>query len=74
MKTIDTLANSEVTWLVYPFAKSGHRFSIGRAKAVFTTWDDVQTALREGIAPEPNEVLAEIERKTRSGKLAVYTT
>jgi hypothetical protein len=39
---------------------------------VFTLWDDVLTALREGEAPQQNEVLAEIE--TRIAQLRSFDT
>lgn len=55
--------NSELTWLVYPFAKSGVSYSLGKPEVIFSMWDDVQTALREGLPPSPNEILAELQLK-----------
>ncbi len=57
--------NSELTWLVYPFSKSGVSYSLGEPEVVFSMWDDVQTALREGLPPSPGEILAELQLKLR---------
>ena len=69
MRTVDNIANSEITWLVYRFQRSGNKYTIGDPDVVHTTWDDVVTALREGVAPDPDEILSEIERKLRSGNV-----
>lgn len=74
MRTIDNVANSEITWLVYPFSRKAERFTIGEPSIAFTMWDDVLTALREGEPPEPLEILKEIERKAKSAQLAIYVT
>lgn len=74
MSTVDTLANSEVTWVVYPFRLSRGRYTIGDPDFVYTTWDDVLTALREGTAPDPTEILNEIERKRGERGLKVLRT
>jgi len=66
--------NSEVTWMVYPFDAGDEGYHIGRPRIVFTFWDDVLTALREGVAPAPAEVIADIERKQREKNLPVLTT
>ena len=74
MRTVDGLANSEVTWLVYPFAKARVGYAIGDPNLAYTTWDDVLTALREGVAPDPAEILAEIRRKNETAQLPVHLT
>lgn len=73
IRTVANLANSEVTWLVYTFEKIGTRYTMGPPRPVYSTWDDVLTALREGVPPDPAEILDEIDRKTRTRKLTVYT-
>jgi hypothetical protein len=62
-KTVNTLANSEVTWVVYPFSKTRTRFTMGRPRVVFTLWEDVLTALREGQEPTPEEIISQISEK-----------
>ena len=74
METIGTFANSEITWLVYPFAKQGHAHKMGTAITHFSTWADVETALREGEPPDPAEILDEISGKMNAGGLRVHTT
>ncbi len=58
-------ANSEITWLVYDIALRGNHYRLGPAESVFTLWDDVADALREGKAPTPSEVMAELESRAR---------
>jgi len=74
IKTVSSVANSEVTWLVYPFAKVGHRYEMGDPAENFSTWDDVLTALREGVAPDPDEILQELLQKKRQLNLPIHTT
>lgn len=51
--------NSEVTWLVYSFERQAHGgYCMQSPNVVHTLWDDVETALREGKAPEKSELLA----------------
>jgi hypothetical protein len=45
---------------------------MGDPEVVFTLWDDVLTALREGEAPQQSEVLAEIA--SRLMQLKSYDT
>jgi hypothetical protein len=61
MQTVTDIENSEVTWLVYPFKKNGKVFEMGFPRVVFTLWDEVVAALREGSAPKPGEMLAELQ-------------
>ena len=60
MREVDGVENSEVTWLVYGFDKKAENFEMNFKRAVFTHWDEVVTALREGIAPKPSEMLSEL--------------
>lgn len=61
IREVDGIENSEVTWLVYSFDKSGCDYRMKLKRAVYTHWDEVVTALREGIAPRPSEMLTELE-------------
>lgn len=75
MQTVTSLTNSEVTWLAYPFHKNeAGQFPMASPKVVFTQWEDVQAALREGIAPEPAEILKTIHQKQISLDLPILTT
>jgi Restriction endonuclease NotI len=66
-----TPANSELTWLVYPFAKVDGAYEMQDVRPSFTEWADVETSLREGRAPDPSEVLAELQLKFKpKGKSA----
>ena len=58
-----TESNSELTWLVYPFEKSRQAYTLGNPATVFSVWDDVQTALREGQPPDPSDILKELQLK-----------
>jgi hypothetical protein len=70
-RTVASLANSEITWLVYPFQKSGPRYCIGEPRFIYTKWDDVLTDLREGEEPTPEELMQEIALKTKRQKTRV---
>ncbi len=60
MREVDGVENSEITWLVYSFDKSGTEFKMRLKRVVFTHWDEVMAALREGVAPKPAEMLHEL--------------
>jgi hypothetical protein len=60
MREVDGVENSEVTWLVYGFEKESGNFVMRLKRPVFTQWDEVVTALREGVAPKPAEMLTEL--------------
>jgi hypothetical protein len=62
-RTVDTIDNSEVTWLVYPLAKGGRGYTLGEPKVHFTLWEDVLAALREGKEPTPAEIMGELTQK-----------
>lgn len=61
MRQLDSIDNSEVTWLVYGFERTGDSFRMALKRPIFTHWDEVVTALREGVAPKPFEMLSELE-------------
>lgn len=56
-------ANSELTWLVYPLARIDESYQMQKVQPTFTEWADVETSLREGRAPDPNEIIAELQLK-----------
>jgi hypothetical protein len=56
-------ANSELTWLVYPLAQQGKTYQMQDVQPAFTEWDDVETSLREGRAPDPGDILDELQLK-----------
>lgn len=58
-----TRLNSEVTWLSYPIVKRRCDYVLGNAQVVYSEWDEVRNSLREGIPPEPDEILAELQLK-----------
>lgn len=62
-KAVASIENSEITWLVYEFKKTGEGFVMQTPRLVFTLWEDVLTALREGQEPTPSEIMAEIAAK-----------
>ncbi len=62
--------NSEITWLCYPFSRSGDGFEIGEPSAHHSLWDDIQFALREGEPPTPSEFLTELQGKFKAQKKA----
>ncbi len=69
MPTVAGIENSEVTWLVYPFDKRDSVVKIGEPKVVYTLWDAVMNALREGAAPIPSEILSELEGNLSRGTI-----
>lgn len=58
-----TPANSELTWLVYPLAKSGETYQMQEVRPAFTEWADAETSLREARAPDPSEIIGELQSK-----------
>ncbi len=59
------LANSEVTWLVYPIAKKGQAYSLQEPRVVYSQWDNVEHALKEGEAPPPAEILETLRKRVQ---------
>lgn len=58
-----TPANSELTWLVYPFERHDEAYQMKDVQPTYTEWADVETSLREGRAPDPKEIIAELQLK-----------
>lgn len=58
-----TSANSEVTWLTYPIAKHGPDYRLDDVRVVYSEWDEVRNALREGTPPEPTDIILELQSK-----------
>ena len=60
-----TRSNSEITWLAYPIKldPSTSNYIFEGPQEIFSQWDDVANALREGNPPEPGEILAELQVK-----------
>lgn len=58
-----TSSNSEVTWLSYPIRKIGNDYELAQANVVYSEWDSVREALREGNPPEKAEIVAELQLK-----------
>jgi hypothetical protein len=63
-----SLTNSELIWLNYPIRKSGDSYMMQDPEVVGTQWEDVLTSLREGQAPERDEILLELQQKLDSTK------
>jgi Restriction endonuclease NotI. len=74
IRRVEGKENSEITWLVYALNRnaSGVGYSLSDPAVIFTLWDDVLVALREGEAPQQSEVLAEIS--TRLPQLKIFDT
>lgn len=58
-----TPTNSEIIWLKYPIRLHGKRYTMDDPQIVGTQWDDLVTSLREGMAPEPEEIFSELQMK-----------
>ncbi len=58
-------ANTEITWLSFPISRVGDDYSIREPQVFYSVWDDVLDALREGEAPEPQEIIQELQRKMK---------
>lgn len=64
-----TKSNSELTWLAYPIRPNGPDFAFGDVQVNFSEWDEVRNALREGVPPDPNEIVCELQRKLISNRV-----
>ena len=71
MKEVDRIENSEISWLVYPLAWEGSRYSLGRPEVHFTLWEDVISAVREGQEPTPAEIMQTLSAHSTEYKLVV---
>lgn len=59
-----SLSNSELTWLGYPIRRGNPGgYSLGDPDVRHSLWDDVASSLREGMAPEKDEITAELQSK-----------
>ncbi len=58
-----SLSNSEIVWLSYPIKLHGENYNLDEPQVFGSHWDDVMTALREGNAPEKDEILRELQIK-----------
>lgn len=59
-------ANSEIVWLSFPLAKTDGNYKISEPEVYGAHWDDVANSLREGVAPEPQEIYEELQTKLSS--------
>lgn len=56
-----SIGNSEITWLAYDLKRQpSGGFQMETPRITHTIWDDVQNALREGTAPEKEELLDQL--------------
>lgn len=64
-----TAGNSELTWLNYPIQKSSSgSYKLEGPEIIFSEWEDVINALREGVPPDPSEIIGELEKKLRNNR------
>jgi len=70
-RKVESPANSEITWLVYPFINSRAGYQIRDPDVAYSLWDDVLTALREGQAPEPAEIVAQLQSRLDTSRVLV---
>jgi hypothetical protein len=68
-----TRANSELTWLTYRLAREGESYRMLYVEPMFTEWADVENSLREGRAPDPEDILAELQLKFAPRGIAKLT-
>ena len=68
-RKVESPANSEITWLSYPFKKTLGGYQIGDPDVLYSLWDDVVTALREGQAPEPDQILAQLQSRLGTSRI-----
>jgi len=58
-----TAANSEVTWLNYPIRLDGAAYTMQDPQVIYSEFEEVLNSLREGTAPEPKEIIEELQSK-----------
>jgi len=56
-------ANTEITWLVYRIARRADDYCLSAPEVYYSVWDDVLGSLREGEAPEPDEIVTELRER-----------
>jgi len=55
--------SGEVTWLAYDIERQKEgQYKMMPPSVVHTLWDDVEHALREGIAPEKSELMEQLSK------------
>jgi hypothetical protein len=59
----------EITWIVYPFMRGDRGFAMQDPQLHHTLWDDVLTSLREGKPPTREELLSDLGRAKRVGRI-----
>jgi Restriction endonuclease NotI len=64
-----TVSNSEIIWLAFPIMRSDDSFTLRNAVVTASHWDDVSTALREGKAPESDEIVSELSKRLSAARL-----
>jgi len=71
MATVNGIANSEVTRLAYSLEYDAEDFTFRMhlPRVLFTTWEGVEEALREGAPPSPDEILEELRRRRHQGRV-----
>jgi hypothetical protein len=71
-----TQANSEITWLSYPLKKAGVDFKLQSPNVTFSEWDEIKSSLREGIPPDPSEIMVELQTKLSDpkSKIRIFET
>jgi hypothetical protein len=68
IREVEGLENSEITWLVYSFGKTHPGYRMHLKRVVYTHWDEVMAALREGVAPRPGEMLDQLAASMSRGR------
>ena len=46
-----------------PLARHGELYQMQDVQPTYTEWADVETSLREGRAPDPSEIISELQLK-----------
>ena len=71
-----THPNSEITWLSYPIERKGKGYTMKAPSVIYSEWDEVRNAMREGTPSEPSEIVDELQSKLNgpaSGRPRVLT-
>lgn len=68
-KSVSSIDNSEITWLVYSFKKENIGYRMSNPEIHYTLWEDVLNDLREGKEPTPAEIMNEISLKKKTFKV-----
>lgn len=68
-----TQANSELTWLSYEIETNIGSYKLGVHDAIFSGWEEVSSALREGTPPEPSQIILELQNKFDRGDVVSFS-